>query len=334
MRIIKKACLETLGFIVSTSPTAKGKSASIVISEFDHIPIKDMGEGVVNILGLIVNLCVAKHKIFIIEEMENDIHPKALKGVLSLIEKKSDTNQFLISTHSNIVTKYLGSLPGAKMFNVSSTFSHESRIPISKVEEIGESVLDRRKILEELGYELYDNDLWKAWLFLEESSAETVIKDFLMPVFVPQLFGKMKTFSANGVDSIEPKFTDFNKLFVFLHLEPQYKNRVWVLIDGGVREKGIIDDFKKKYVEGNNWNEKNFSQFSQHCFEKYYPDIFTKDVAAIDLLKDKKARKKAKEELLLKVKQWWEENPDLAKTEFQKSAAEVIDILKEIANYI
>ena len=41
-----------------------------------------MGEGVANIVGLLVDLCLAENKLFLIEEPENDIHPKALKGLL------------------------------------------------------------------------------------------------------------------------------------------------------------------------------------------------------------------------------------------------------------
>ena len=51
-----------------------------------------MGEGVTNILGLITDLCVAENNIFLIEEPENDIHPKALKALLDLIASKADAN--------------------------------------------------------------------------------------------------------------------------------------------------------------------------------------------------------------------------------------------------
>ena len=42
-------------------------------------------------------------------------------------------------------------------------------------------------------------------------------------------------------DKLKPKFNDFNRLFVFIHLEPTYKNKVWVLIDAGDDEKEIIE---------------------------------------------------------------------------------------------
>jgi hypothetical protein len=57
-----------------------------------------MGEGIPHLLGLINDLCLAENKLFLIEEPENDIHPKALKRLLDLIIQKSQSNQFVIST--------------------------------------------------------------------------------------------------------------------------------------------------------------------------------------------------------------------------------------------
>jgi predicted ATPase len=34
-----------------------------------------MGEGVMNILGLIVHLAIAENRLFLVEEPENDVHP-------------------------------------------------------------------------------------------------------------------------------------------------------------------------------------------------------------------------------------------------------------------
>ncbi len=67
---------------------------------------------------------------------------------------------------------------------------------------------------------------WVTWSFgplgflLEESSAEKIVREYLIPWFVPKLGGKLRTFSARSVSEVEAKFEDFNKLFVFLHLSP------------------------------------------------------------------------------------------------------------------
>jgi len=145
-----------------------------------------MGEGVANALGLIVDLCIAKNKVFLIEEPENDIHPTALKGLLDLVAVKAATNQFIITTHSNIVVKHLGSQPESKLFDVDMILDADG-LPTASVTEVGETVEDRRTVLESLGYELHHVDLWDYWLFLEESSAEKIIRTYLIPWFAPSL---------------------------------------------------------------------------------------------------------------------------------------------------
>ncbi|GAB3973701.1 hypothetical protein GCM10028806_28100 [Spirosoma terrae] len=325
------ACKSILGFEVTTSFIPQGKEAVYRISNWENIPISSMGEGVVNMLGLIVDLCIAEKKIFVIEEIENDIHPKALKALLELLIQKSSTNQIFISTHSNIVMKYLGSVPDAKIFNIINSLSDPERpsLFISQLTEVANTPQARREVLEDLGYDLFDFGLWKGWLFLEESSAERIIRDWLIPWFVDPLQTTIKTFSASGVTNIEPKLNDFDKLFIFLHLESMYKNRVWVLIDGGEHEDKIIEGLRSKYVKSG-WNTTNFQQLSQHDFEKYYPDRFQEEVDATLSIIDDQKKRKAKEKLLYKVLDWIKNNKDEAQAEFAESAKEVIEILQTI----
>lgn len=331
----RKICKDVLNFPISTVTTNNnngGKEPVLELSPTSNIPINKMGEGVTSLLGLFVDLCVAENKIFLIEEPENDIHPKALKALLELIIKKSENNQFFISTHSNIVTKYLGSREGAKVFKVSMSFD-EKRLPISEVEEVENDPIARLRLLEELGYEPFDFGQWKAWLILEESSAEVIIRDFLIPTFVPELKDKLRTYSAGSRDEVAPKFNDFKNLFVFVHLEQMYKNRAWVLIDGGETEKQIINDMQKTFSKSG-WNKENFQQLNHHDFEKYYPETFADEVIRVLKLTDKKAKRTEKRKIIEKVKQWIKDNPEQAKKEFAESAKEIISILKEIAKQI
>ncbi len=326
-----EACKQILGFEISTLALGGGKKAVYFVHNIEHIPLTAMGEGVANILGLITDLCVAEDKIFLIEEPENDIHPKALKALLRLIIEKSETNQFFVSTHSNIVMKYLGSSPRSKIFNVTNELrdSRRENLFVSEIKEISDSPEERRQVLEDLGYDFFDFDLWRGWLFLEESSAEVIIRDYLIDWFVKPLKNKVRTFSAGGTSAIIPKFEDFDKLFIYLHLEPTYKNKVWVLIDAGEEELGIISKMKDKYVKAG-WNEANFGQFSEHDFEKYYPSEFHPKVGEILRISDKQKRRNAKKELLEEVKQWISANESLAKEKFKESANEVIERLKQI----
>ncbi len=330
-----KACQDILGFEISTIASRSGKKGVYYVHNQEHIPLQSMGEGVTNIIGLITDLCMAENKIFIIEEPENDIHPTALKALMNFVIEKSDTNQFFVSTHSNIVMKYLGGAPESKIFSVNATLNDSQRpnLFVSTLKEISDNHNERRAVLEDLGYEFNDFGLWSAWLFLEESSAEVLIREWFIKWYAPELSHKLRTFSANSLSQIIPKFDDFNKLFVFLHLEPAYKNKVWVIVDGGNEENQIIEELHNRYIK-NGWNKDNFSQFSEHDFENYYPTRFKEKIALAINQKDKQKKRSAKKLLLDEIKEWIVKDEKTAKAEFKKSAQDVINKLKEIAKVI
>jgi AAA15 family ATPase/GTPase len=319
------ACRKVLGFLVSCSPSSGGKQAGLTINETDHIPLREMGEGTVNMLGLIVDLCVAKEKVFLVEEIENDIHPKALKGLLELIIEKSKTNQFIISTHSNIVAKYLGSQPDTKLFAVSMQL--ENKLPTSTVTLVKNAPESRLKLLEDLGYDLLDFELWKGYLLLEESSAEKVIRDILIPYFCPKLRNVLKTIAASGISDVEPRFSDFLRLFVFIHTAQTYKDKAWVRVDGGVSGEQIIQKLQSKFPL---WNSKHFRTFQEEHFELYYPKKFQAKVKGVLQMPHGPAKQGCKTKLLKEVIEWAEADPERGKAAFSKSAAEVIEMLREI----
>lgn len=332
----EQACVDILGFPITAFHAAdnQGKQAGLIVNEYDNIPIEAMGEGVPNLIGLIVSLCMAKNKLFLIEEIENDIHPRALKSLLELIIKKAEYNQFIISTHSNIVAKYLGSIPGSKIHYVSlAPYTSENRIPTAIYREVGNTPQDRREVLEDLGYDLLDYDLAKAWLFFEESSAERLVREFFIPWFFPDLKGKVNTIAAGGTAKVGPKFEDFDRLFLFLHLESMYKNRAWVLVDGDPSGQKIIDDLKQRYTPGG-WTEDKFIKFSKENFEDYYPERFSEKAQAALAIIDKQSKRSAKKALLEEVLAWIISDQEQAKSEFAESAAEVIAILKAIEKNI
>jgi hypothetical protein len=221
----------------------------------------------------------------------------------------------------------LGSNPISKVFEVKISF--ENRIPGSKIEEVAPDVEARRNLLESLGYELIDVDMWESWLMLEESSAEKIIREYLIPWFLPNLVSKLRTFSARTISELEIKFNDLNNLFVFLNMEPIYKNRVWVIVDYGDKEKEVIDKLKEIYTPSG-WKEDNFSQFKEHDFEKYYPEVFQEKVNEILQIGHSLQKLEKKKELREEVERWIESDSSRAKQEFKISAKEVIDTLKEI----
>jgi predicted ATP-dependent endonuclease of OLD family len=266
---------------------------------------------------------MADDNLYLIEEPENDIHPESLKTLLSAIVEKSENNQFIVSTHSNIVTRYLGAASDCKIFEF-TTDHVPNIIPTSNVSEVPPTADARINVLRRLGYELSDFDLWEGWLILEESSAEVIIK-YLIPWFAPRL-ARIRTVAAGGTSKVGPTFEDYRRLFLFAHLQPQYQGRAWVVVDGDDEGKQVATDLQQKYKS---WPAEHFSTWSQSDFELYYPIRFSKQIEdTLALPHDKK--KAAKKKLLDDVKDWCDNNQDDAKIEFKKSAKEVIAKLQKI----
>lgn len=329
--IFNEACKEVFGFKVTTIQNQNGKMAAYIIDINNNIPMTSMGSGIPSIIGIIAYLADSENKIFIIEEPENDIHPEILKKLLNFIISRSKSNQIFITTHSNIVLRILGSEVDTKIFEITSNKNSAifANLYNSSITEVDNSIENRIKILEKLGYELYDHYLWEKWLFLEESSIETIVKEFLIKWFTPGLIGKLRTFSTNGIEGIIPKFENFNRLFLYMHLEPIYKNMAWVLIDNGEREKEIISKLREIFIPSG-WDRENFINLSKKDFESYYPEIFRQDVEKILIEKDHNKKREMKNVLLNKVKDWVFKDEELAKKELEKSCSEIIDFLKKI----
>jgi predicted ATPase len=332
----KELCEKVLGFKISTHAAPGGQQSGIHIGTHDHIPIEDMGEGVPNLIGLITMLCLAENKLFLIEELENDVHPEALKALLEVIIEKSSTNQFIISTHSNIVVKWLASTPGSKLYSVALDPYERGAVPVSRISPIEQTSEARVKVLEELGYELSDFDLWDGWLFLEEASAERIIRDYLVRWFAPKLT-RLRTLSTGGTGRMKGRFDSFNRLFVFTHLTSRYVNKAWVITDGDspsdTSGTDVIEALKDMYCRKQDslWKEENFSTWSKHDFEEYYPAVFSQRVAEVLALTEKPAKLVAKTDLLDAVITWCDSQPEEdVKIAFESSAAEVIEKLQAI----
>jgi len=112
-------------------------------------------------------------------------------------------------------------------------------------------------------------------------------------------------------------------------MQPTYKNRAWVIVDNGQKEKGIIQKLKETYSP-NGWSEDHFQQFDKHDFENYYPEKFKDKVAQVLSLTDKKEKRNEKKALLDEVEAWIKDNVEEAKAAFENSATDVIDKLKVI----
>lgn len=321
-------CKEILGFTIYEIQDGNEEKLGMYSGPgfTNQISIDAMGEGVANIIGLIAMLLTVDGKLFLIEELENDIHPQALKKLLNLIIEKSTNNQFVISTHSNIILKHLGSLKSSKIFFTDVQYDLSKNMFTSSIKEIT-SQFDRQYALEVLGYDLFDYNLYTAYLILEESSAETIINEVIIPLFYPDLKNKVRTIAAKGAGDVVPKFNDLHRLFLYLHLNEIYVGKAWVIVDGDEAGKKAVAELKDTFKT---WNASHFLNFPHEAFELYYPNRFQEEVKKIIKVTDKNNRKKSKEVLLKKVKKWYQENPKEAKIEFKSSAKDVIKYVGEI----
>lgn len=319
-----RSCKEILGFVITAIPSTNGLLPGTFLPNGDGLPIAQMGEGVANVVQMLVNLVTSKKKLFLVEEPENDLHPRALKALLNLMIESAKDNQFVVSTHSNIVVQHLCSAPQSRLYRISV---EEGEQPAkAKIEHVPEDSQARLNALSELGYALSDFDLWDGWLILEESSAERIIRSYLIPWFAPGL-NRLRTMSANGVDKVESSFADFNRLVLFTHLQPLYLNKAWVRVDGDERGKTIVDNLRKNY---SGWTPGNFSVFDQPQFERYYPTNFSDKVDEVLVIQEKAKKRAAKKQLLDEVIAWVEEDHRRAKEALRVSAQSVISDLQSI----
>lgn len=319
-----EACKAILGFVVTNIPSSSGQLPGIYLPSQETVAIDQMGDGVPNIVHLLASLAVSEGKLFLVEEPENDLHPIALKALLDLIVLSSEHNQFVISTHSNIVVSHLCSVQDSRLFRVSS---ERGLLPTeATVERIPPTPEARMSVLQELGYAFSDFDLWDGWFILEESSAERIIRDYLIPWFAPSLT-RVRTLSAGGVTNVEAAFKDFHRMMLFVHLQPAYADRAWVRVDGDEPGKLIVDSLRTKFPS---WNPNRFNIFSETTFEYYYPAVFRDRADEVLQISNKNDRREAKRKLLKDVIDWLNADPERGKTALAESAESVIQDLQQI----
>lgn len=324
--LFRNLVYQILGFNIScVLVDGGGKLPGITLDEKNYISIENMGDGVYQILSLIVNLINANDKIFILEEIENDLHPSSLKVLCNLIKSRSTNNQFFISTHSNIVIRELSQSEKTKMFKFTAV--KNGRIPLTSIKEVV-GLDEKISLLEEMGYDCYDIGLYKYWFIFEESSSERLFRDYIFKWFFPEQKKYLRTISSCGIDKAEIQFDAINAIFTVFHLGNVFKNKVFIALDSGRKEKEIIDRIKATYqIKG--WNIENFINFSFHDLEECYPISLKNDFLKIKEL-PKKQKRDGKKELFDSLLTWINNNEDDARNHFQLTLNNEIEILKNI----
>jgi predicted ATPase len=326
----ENSCKGVLGHLITPITTESGNlSLGAYANNEAMIPIESMGDGVPNIVGLITSLVSENGKLFLMEEPENDLHPAAMKKLLQLIEEKSYQNQFIISTHSNIVLKHLAVLPDSRIFYANAPVIDESNryVPSSEITPVGNSPADRLSVLEQLGYSPFDFEIYKGYIILEESSAERLIRDFIVPLFLPQAAGIIRFIAAQGTSDLLPKLRHLEEIFLYLHLSPLYARRAWIIADGDTAGHTSVDSIKSKYKS---WDAAHFLNWEKPQFEDYYPTQFKDRADQIRSLPNSPNKQNEKKHLLNDVIDWLNQNPDKAKLSLEESATEIINVLSSI----
>jgi hypothetical protein len=261
------------------------------------------------------------------EEPETNLHPKGLKALMAMVRKASERNQFLIATHSNIVVRELGSEESTKVFQVFREDENYKKPSI--VREVPSDPFAHTAVLRDLGYEFGDMQLHDGWLFLEEASAESIVEQILIPLFVPQILGKVRTFSAGGTSKLSECVAEFQRLITYVHLQPAYRGRLWVWADGDETGVNAIDAVRATF---NHLDADHCGTFGNEQFEFYYPAPFRDKVKAVLAIPEKKQRRVEKLALLKEVLAWSKDAPvaDVSAA-WAHSAKEVIDLLRKIS---
>jgi hypothetical protein len=182
-------------------------------------------------------------------------------------------------------------------------------------------------LLNSLGYELIDYDLFTAWLIVEESTAEAIVREFLMPWSAPKLNGRIRTIGATGAGDVEPRFVDLQRLMTFVHLEPIYRYRAWVWCDGDTAGRAAVAKLRASF---SSWPAEHFIALNAEAFEKHYPQAFAEDVSQVLAIADRQERRKAKATLCDRIKSWLDADKERGKAALAKSAEAVIGQLKTI----
>lgn len=292
----RKMCREVTGLDIVTYPSHNGKQLGARIGPNSYLPILELGDGVMQLVGLIAALCVHKGKIIVIEDVESDLHPEALKLVIDQIRVSSEYNQFFISTHSNVALAALAAAKDCAIFRVGRV--DQEGLGRSDVASIGTDLASRVNLLLELGYSVEDMGAWSCWLICEESSFETLVNRLLIPRLVPDLQGRIRTLSSSGTGNVEKRVDSFVRLFLYLHLEPIFSGRAWVLVDGDQSGIAVIDRLRQKYTS---WGEDHFIAMKKPRIEDYYPGKYANDVAAILAERDHMRVASLKSELVNRV---------------------------------
>ena len=116
-------------------------------------------------------------------------------------------------------------------------------------------------------------------------------------------------------------------MFLFAHLEPIYQDRAWVRCDGDDIGTEVVSKLRQTYKSV---PEDRFATFRHGQFELYYPKSFEAETAQVLAISDEQERRRAKRELLDRVRDWLDSDEDRGRTALLESAGELISDLRSM----
>ena len=288
-----------LGLVVEPLKFGDGELPGIAVEKSENDPrapvfIHEMGAGVQQLVLLIHLFCRRSNNVFLIEEPENDLHPAAQRELSELMREsaKRRNNQFVVSTHSNVVLRTLTADVGSKVFEVTRV---AGAIPTSRVEELTDPA-KRIASLSELGYRFEDLGLPGVFLILEEASMQVVMEG-LVNKFFPNLVGRIRFVSSMGAGNVLKRVSALHELFLYAHLSPAYTSRSWVLVDGDPAGQECIEKLRAKFAQSSG----QFVCLKRANLEAYYPPQYAEEVAVIGRMNDHNKSGPAKRKLADRV---------------------------------
>ena len=320
-RRFQRMVREVLEVPIGTFLAGAGQQPGMPISQEAGVSLIRMGEGIRGTLRLLSELAPEDSgRVFLVEEPENDLHPRALQSLLDLIALESANHQFVISTHSDLVLRRLGSLPETKIYRASAeTVDGVPRTAYSRVN----TTLERLDLLADLGYHA---SLPSGWLIFEESTAERLCKDLLIPRFVPAL-AALQTVSTRGVGNVPAFVQELWRLVLFAHLTDGTTPRAWVIVDGGKAGRQAIERLHTDFAT---WSASRFTALGEVAIEHYYPARFRALADAALAEKSWDRQRKLKGALVEQVISAAAADPAIM-LELAESSGPVIEVLKAIA---
>ena len=281
-------------------------------SSGEKIFADSLGTGISEIAGLITYIYQAKDCVILIDEIENSLHPQALKKILDfIIDKSLNSNvQFIITTHSNIVLTHLGNHSYTKIFEFKNNSEKFTETTISEIS----TKEDRLNILQSLGYSLYDYYIYEYFLIVEGPSDQYYINNIIIPMYFPDLMKKLRVIVGGGCGNTKNKAkTYYDRICSFFYLDSEYTGKVFVLCDGDEIGVNTIEELKNYYEEyvdiklNHNFITLEKNKQIEHYFpnslitkvlDKYYPEVENLNHG----FEQKKFKDRIKDELYKEIK--------------------------------